>query len=233
METEKHQNFNLKDIILIGSLPDMGKVGGLVTTQLSKSLNTTLTAKLILTDKPWIQQKNGVIDIPHDEYPLSVNEEKSIVVFTGMNQPQEPHTVFEMAESVISLVSKMGNIKMVISTGGYLPVEQNDDSEVFGVATNKKSLELLKSHNIKPMGSDVNSITWFNGLILGQAKKNNIDGIGLFGQISDSNSPQYHAASNIIKTIGKILKIKIKTTELDEKIIKIPNEVKRDGPGIG
>ena len=121
---------------------------------------------------------------------------------------------------------------MVISTGGYLPIEQNDDSEVFGVATNAKSLKLLKSHNIKPMGSDVNSITWFNGLILGQAKKQGIDGIGLFGEISDSNLPQHKAARNIVKKIGKILEIEISTSELEKKIVEIPTKIKKDGPGI-
>lgn len=233
METKNLQDFKLKDIILISALPDMGKVGGLVTSHLAKVLNTKTAAKLILTDKPWIQQKKGLIDTPFDEYELSVNEKKSIVVFTGMNQPQEPQTVMDMAKSVLSIVSKMGNIKLVISAGGYMPVEEKDSDGVYGVATNQKSLDVLKSIQINPLGSDVNSITWFNGLILGQAKKQGIDGIGFFGEISESNSPQHKAARNIIKKIGKILKIEINTIELEDKIIEPPTEIKKDGPGIG
>jgi predicted ATP-grasp superfamily ATP-dependent carboligase len=233
METKNLQDFKLKDIVLISALPDMGKVGGLVTSHLAKTLNTKVAAKLILTDKPWIQQKNGLIDIPFDEYSLSVNEEKSIVVFTGKNQPQEPQTVFDMARSVLSLVSKMGNIKLVISAGGYLPIEEKDNDAVYGVATNSKSLEILKSVDVKALGSDVNSITWFNGLILGQAKKQGIDGIGLFGEISDSNSPQHKAAGNIVKKIGKILGMEINTSELEDKVVKVSTKIKKEGPGIG
>ena len=233
METKNLQDFKLKDIVLISSLPDMGKVGGLVSSHLAKTLNTKVAAKLILTDKPWIQQKNGLIDTPFDEYSLSVNEEKSIVVFTGKNQPQEPQTVFEMTRSVLSIVSNMGNIKLVISSGGYLPAEENDGDKVYGIATNSKSLDILKSNDIKVLGSDVNSITWFNGLILGQAKKQGIDGIGLFGEISDSNLPQHKAARNIVKKIANILEIEISTSELEKKIVEIPSEIKKDGPAIG
>ena len=94
-------------------------------------------------------------------------------------------------------------------------------------------MDNLKQNEILPLSSDVNSITWFNGLILGKAKDHDIDGIGLFGEIVESNNPQYKAASNIIKKIEKITNVDIGTTEIDEKIVEPPIEVKTDSPGIG
>ena len=233
MNVEKIQDFSLKDIILISSLPDMGRVGGLVTKHLTKKLNTKKTSKIILTDKPWVNLKNGLIDLPHDEYELSVDEKNSIVIFTGENQPQEPGTVFEIANSVLSTVEKMGNIKMVITTGGYLPSENSKGTGVFGVATDSKTSDMLKTHDVQPLGAEVNTITWFNGVILGLAKNQKIDGIGLFGEILEPESPQYKTASNIVKAIGKILGIEIGTEELDKKVTTKPAEVKKEGPGIG
>ncbi|MEM2786451.1 MAG: PAC2 family protein, partial [Candidatus Nitrosotenuis sp.] len=72
----------------------------------------------------------------------------------------------------------------------------------------------------------------FNGLVLGAAKSKNIDGIGLFGEIYDPENPQPNAAKNIIHKLEKILKLKIDTDELQQKIVK-PVEMKKDGPGIG
>ena len=233
MNIEKIRSFNLKDIILISSLPDMGKVGGLVTQHLTKVMNTTKATKIVLQDKPWINQKDGIIERPQDEYLISVNEKRAIVIFSGENQPQESSTVIELSNKVLSTVKEIGKIKLVISTGGYLPNEQGDGKNVFGVATDKKSLDLLRSHGIKPLSKQVNSITWFNGLILGQAKNNQIEGLGLFGEINDTETPQYKAASNIIKKIGKILDIEIDTTELDSKVIEIPVKEKKQNPGIG
>jgi hypothetical protein len=233
MQIDLFREFRLKDIILISSLPDMGKVGGLVTQHLSKQLQTANAGKIILSDKPWVNLKNGLIDLPHDEYTISVSEKNSIVIFSGENQPQEPGMVFEIANSLLSTVSKMGNLKMVISTGGYLPSEAGKETGVYGVATNSKSLEMLKSFNVKPLASEVKSITWFNGLILGLAKNQNIDGIGLFGEIIDAEVPQYKAASNIIRVMGKILGLEINTKELDDQVVDKPLEVKKEGPGIG
>jgi hypothetical protein len=233
MKVNKIQDFKLKDIILISSLPDMGKVGGLVTQHLTKKLETKKSAQIILADKPWVNLKDGLVELPQDEYSLTVDEKNCIVVFTGENQPQEPRTVFEIVNTVLDIVSKMGNIKMLISAGGYLPSESGKGTLVYGVATNSHSIDILKSYDVKPLSSEVKSITWFNGVILGIAKSRNIDGVGLFGEIVDAESPQYKAASNILKVIEKILRIKIDTKELDEKIIEQPVEMKKEGPGIG
>jgi len=233
MKVNKIQDFKLKDIILISSLPDMGKVGGLVTQHLTKKLETKKSAQIILADKPWVNLKDGLVELPHDEYTLTVDEKNCIVVFTGENQPQEPRTVFEIVNTVLDIVSRMGNIKMLISAGGYLPSESGKGTLVYGVATNSHSIDILKSYDVKPLSPEVKSITWFNGVILGIAKSRNIDGVGLFGEIVDAESPQYKAASNILKVIEKILRIKIDTKELDEKIIEQQIEIKKEGPGIG
>ena len=233
MQVIKIQDFNLKDIVLISSLPDTGKVGGLVTQHLSRKLETKKAAQIILADKPWINLNDGVIELPHDEYTLSVDERNSVVIFTGENQPHEPGTVFEIADKVLDIVSQMGNIKMVISAGGYLPSEGGKATKVYGVATNSQTIDFLKSFDVKLLSSEVKSITWFNGLILGIAKSRKINAVGLFGEILDAESPQYKTASNIINVIEKMLQIKIDTKELDEKIVGLPAEVKKEGPGIG
>jgi proteasome assembly chaperone (PAC2) family protein len=233
MHVNKIQDFKLKNIVLISSLPDMGKVGGLVSQHITKKLETKKAAQFILADKPWVNLKDGVLELPHDEYTLSVDEKNSIVIFTGENQPQEPRTVFDIAEKVLDIVSQMGDIKMVISAGGYLPMEGSKATKVYGVATNSQSINFLKSLDVELLSSEVKSITWFNGLILGIAKSRKINAVGLFGEIFDAESPQFKTASNIINVIEKILQIKIDTKELDEKIEDQPAEVKKDSPGIG
>ncbi len=233
MKIKNIHDYKLKDIVLISSLPDMGKVGGLVTQHIIKKLDAKKAAQIFLADKPWVNLKEGLVNLPTDEYFLAVDEKNSIVIFTGENQPQEPGTVFKIANKVLDSVIQMGNIKMVISAGGYLPSESGKGDAVFGVATNSSSMDLLKSNNVKPLASEVKSITWFNGVILGISKSKNIDGVGLFGEIVDAESPQYKAASNIVKVIGKILKIEIETKELDDKVVERPTEINKDGPGIG
>jgi proteasome assembly chaperone (PAC2) family protein len=233
MKVEFLGDFKLKDIVLISSLPDMGRVGGLVTEHIAKKTAAKDAAKVILMDKPWVNHKDGLIEIPSDEYKLLVDEKNSLVIFTGENQPQEPNAVFDLVSFVVDTVQRWGKIRMIISTGGYLPMQKSDSDDVHGVATNAKLLDMLKSHNIKTLSNDVKSITWFNGLVLGAAKNKDIDGIGLFGEIQDAEAPQHRAAKNIINKIEKILKLQIDTDELQQKIVQKPAESKKESPGIG
>lgn len=233
MRTEFFGNFKLNEVILIASLPDMGRVGGLVTAHIASKVNAKDAAKISLSDKPWIDQKNGLIEIPTDQYRILVDEKNSLVVFTGENQPQEPNVVADLVNFVVDTVQKFGKIKMIISTGGYFPMEKTNGDGVFGIATTQKLLDTLNENEIKILPNDVKSITWFNGLILGAAKEKQIDGIGLFGEIFDPEAPQHKAAINIINKIEKILKIKIDTQELQVKATEKPVEPKKDSPGIG
>jgi proteasome assembly chaperone (PAC2) family protein len=231
MKIDFFGSFKLKDIVLIASLPDMGRVGGLVSAHIAKKTLAKDAAKVVLSDKPWVNQVDGLVEVTFDEYKILVDEKNSLVIFTGENQPQEPNAVFELVDFVINSVQKFGNIRLIISTGGYLPLQKTDGDQVYGVATDQKLLESLKPHGVKTLSNDVKSITWFNGLILGAAKNKNIDGIGLFGEIIDPEAPQHRAAKNIINKIEKILKIQINTDEL--QIAEKPSESKKDGPGIG
>ena len=232
MKVEVFGNFQLDNIVLISSLPDMGRVGGLVTEHIAKKTAAKDAVKVQLSDKPWINQKDGIIEVPFDEYKILVDEKNSLVVFTGENQPQEPDTVTELVNFVIETVQKWGKIKMIISTGGYLPMEKSDGTGVFGIATSQSLLEMLKESGVKILPNDVKSITWFNGLVLGAAKEKEIDGLGLFGEIFDAEAPQHKAAINIINKIEKILKIKIDTAELQVKVTEKPAEPKKESPGI-
>jgi len=231
MKIDLFGDFKLKDIVLVASLPDMGRVGGLVSAHIAKKTLAKDAAKVVLSDKPWVNQVDGLVEVPLDEYKILVDEKNSLVIFTGENQPQEPNAVFELVDFVINTVQKFGNIRLIISTGGYLPLQKIDGDQVYGVATDQKLLESLKPHDIKTLSNDVKSITWFNGLVLGAAKNRNIDGIGLFGEIIDPEAPQHRAAKNIINKIEKILKIQINTDEL--QIAEKSPELKKDGPGIG
>ncbi len=232
MKTEFFGTPKIEEIILISSLPDMGRVGGLVTEHIAKNTGAKDAAKIQLSDKPWINQKDGLIEVPFDEYKILVDEKNSLVIFTGENQPQEPNMVIDLVNFVIETVQKWGKIKMIVSTGGYLPMEKTDGIGVYGIATDQKILDMLKENGIKILPNDVRSITWFNGLVLGAAKEKQIDGIGLFGEIFDAEAPQHKAAINIINKIEKILKIKIDTAELLVKAAEKPAETKKDSPGI-
>ena len=67
------------------------------------------------------------------------------------------------------------------------------------------------------MGQEINIMTWFNGLVLGLTADRNIDAIGLFGEISETPTPQPLAAKSILKAFTKIENIQLETKWLDKQ----------------
>ena len=60
---------------------------------------------------------------------------------------------------------------------------------------------------IRKMGPEINTITWFNGIILGVALERNLEGIGLYGEIDDPAVPQPRAARSVLKAIVTLLSL--------------------------
>ena len=71
-------------------------------------------------------------------------------------------------------------------------------------------------------------ITGFNGLILGYAKKNGLQGIGLYAEIDDPQVPQYRSAKSLLLSLEKLTYQKFKgLEELDEIAGAIDSEIDR------
>jgi len=233
MKLKQIENVKMNDIILVASLPDMGKVGGLVSNFLAKQLNTKLVAEIESIEKPWVTYENGIANLHVDTYKIFADKQNSIVVFTGNVQPQDAHELYELCDLLLDTVQGYGNVKRLYSSGGYLKQEVIGEPKVYGTANNANLLKELDRYNVGRLGNEVNSITWFNGLILGTAAKRGIEGIGLFGEIDNPSVPQHLAAKSIVKVIARMINAEINTKELEQQHIDVAaGEVPKEDAGF-
>jgi len=71
-------------------------------------------------------------------------------------------------------------------------------------------------------------ITGFNGLVLGYAKKNGVQGIGLYPEIDDPKVSQYRSAKSLLLSLERLTYQKFKgLEELDEIANAIDSELDR------
>jgi len=71
-------------------------------------------------------------------------------------------------------------------------------------------------------------ITGFNGLILGFAKLNNLQGIGLYAEINDPQIPQYRSVKSVLQLLERLTYQKFKNLgELDAMGEAVDNEIDR------
>lgn len=236
MKIKQVGSVKMGDLILVSSLPDMGRVGGLVSNFLAKELNAKLVAEIESIEKPWVTQENGIASLHVDTYQIFADEQNSIVIFTGETQPQDPQELYMLCNHLLDTVQGYGKIKRIYSSGGYLKPTVGGEPRVYGTANNAGLLEELERYNIGKLGEEINTITWFNGLILGVAAKRGIDGIGFFAEIDNPSVPQHLAAKNIVKVIARMINAEVNTKDLEQEHVSEEGEVQREGkdftPGV-
>jgi len=207
IEIKFYEHPKLGELTLIASLPDMGRVGGLVPKFLIEHLNAKLFAELYSFDKPYVLSKNGLISHFPSVYKFYYSKRGELVIMTGEEQPRAVPELYELCNTVLDITQKVGKIKRLYTTGGYQREKLVGEPRVFGVANQASLLRELDRIGIREMGSEISSITWFNGLILGVGLVRKIEGIGLYGEIDNPHIPQPDAARSVLKAIVTLLSL--------------------------
>jgi len=193
---------NLKKPIVIAAMQDMGNVGGIVIDFLNNQLKTQRFRLAKSSYPTYVIDKGGYIGLPDENWEYRYTDD--LIVFGGgVGQPQTNEELHSLCQDVIDVAKKYSS-KFIYTFGGFHTNREFNKSPKTYVTTTSSQLtnQLEKLNvNITPQKS---VITGFNGLILGYAKMNGIQGIGLYGELNDPEIPQYRAAISIIKTLEKL-----------------------------
>lgn len=226
------------EFTVFASLPDMGRVGGLVSSFLSQHLKTELAAEIASSDKPWVSYSDGVVKSVSDVYKLFYDKQHRMFIFTGESQPQDPGELHRLCNMLLDHLQSIGRVKKLYGAGGYLREQVTGAPRVCGVVNRAELKKALAKVGIDPVGSEITTITWFNGLILGLSAERKIDAIGLFGEIAETTVPQPLAAKSILSAFTRLEGIQIDTKPLDQQYESILEEIQKKkepskfGPGI-
>lgn len=213
---------------IFASLPDMGRVGGLVSSFLASNLETEHIANIISNPKPWVNVKDGVIESTRDIYKIYFSDREKLLILTGEMQPEDHRELLELCNTFLDFCSSIGDVKRLYTAGGSLNEMLTGEPRVVGVATKPQLREILVSSDVDTLGSEFTTITWFNGLILGMASDRNIEGIGFYGEISDKSLPQPLAAKSIVKAFAKIEHLSISTKPFDVQYEEVLDNIERN-----
>lgn len=213
---------------IFASLPDMGRVGGLVSSFLASNLETEHIANIISNPKPWVNVKDGVIESTRDIYRIYFSDREKLLILTGEMQPEDHRELLELCNTFLDFCSSIGDVKRLYTAGGSLNEMLTGEPRVVGVATKPQLKEILVSSDVDTLGSEFTTITWFNGLILGMASDRNIEAIGFYGEISDKTLPQPLAAKSIVKAFAKIEHLSISTKPFDVQYEEVLDHIERN-----
>ena len=223
MEFIQDSEPDVKKPIIIAAMQDMGNVGSIVINFINESLKTK-KFRIAKTSFPtYVIDNGGYIELPDESWEYRYTDD--LIVFgSGKGQPQSNSELNTLCQDVID-VSKKYDVKFIYTLGGFHTnriFEKNPKTYI--TTTSQRLTKQVESLNID-ITPQKSMITGFNGLILGFAKKNNIQGIGMYGELNEPEIPQYRSAISIIKTIekltyrklGDINQLEIMAQEIEQK----------------
>jgi proteasome assembly chaperone (PAC2) family protein len=196
--------------IIIAAMQDMGNVGNIVINFINESLKTKAFRTAKTPFPTYIVDRGGYIDLPDEKWEYRFTDD--LIVFGGgKGQPQSNDELNELCQDVID-VAKKYSAKFIYTLGGFHTNRVFDDKpKAFITTTSKELTKQMEGLDIETTPQK-SIITGFNGLILGFAKKNGIQGIGMYGELNEPEIPQYRAAISIIKTLEKLTYRKLGNT---------------------
>ena len=211
--------------IIIAAMQDMGNVGSIVVNFINKNLSTKKFRTAKTPFPTYVVDNSGSIDLPNESWEYRYTDD--LIIFGGgMGQPQENQDLNSLCQDVID-VSKKYSAKFIYTLGGFHTNRPIGKTPKTYVTTTSKDL----TKHMQRLGIDLTPqrslITGFNGLILGFAKQNGIQGIGMYGELNHPEIPQYRAAISIIKTLEKLTFRKLgDTNRLETMALEIEREFK-------
>ena len=202
MEFTQDEEPNVEKPIVIAAMQDMGNVGSIVINFINDSLRTKIFRIARTSDPSYVVDKGGYIDLPNESWEYKYTED--LIIFGGgKGQPQGNSEINAVCQDVIDIAKKY-SAKFIYTLGGFHTNRVLDNNPKTYITTTSMELtKQMKGLNVETTPQK-SIITGFNGLILGFAKKNGIQGIGMYGELNEPEIPQYRAAISIIKTLEKL-----------------------------
>lgn len=219
---------NLEKPLMIAAMQDMGDVGSIVIDFINTNLKTSTFREVLPSYPAYVIDNGGYIDIPEEKWEYRFGKD-TIVFGGGSGQPSSTEELNVLCQDVIN-VAKKYSTRFIYTLGGFhtnKPIGR--DPRTFVTTTSLEMTDQVRKLGIATT-PEASIITGFNGLILGFAKMNGIQGIGLYAELNEPKLPQYRSAKSIVKTLEKLTYKKLgDTSELDAMADEVESKT-RGGP---
>jgi len=224
----------LRNPYLICAWPGMGEVAFKAANYLVEQLKAEEFAEILPEDFFYITTSTivkGVLNVPNLPYSKFYywkNDvgKNDLIIFVSQAQP-DLNKAENYCRRVIDL-AKSFKVKMVISFAAMpQPVDHTQASNVWFASTSKKINDDFKKYNLTLLSEG--QISGMNGLFLGIAKKEGLDGFCLLGEIPlyaiQIENPR--ASYAVLDALRRILNIKIEFSHLIEQAHIMESEINK------
>ena len=212
--------------ILIEGLPGIGNVGKVAVDFLIDELKAKKIYDITSYTFPHsvFVNEDNLVELPRIEifYKKFNGKGHDLILLGGDVQPTDEVSSYEFSEKILDLVEQFRG-KEVITLGGIGLGEIPKSPKVYCTGNNKKIIQKYKSGMVNDkLYGVVGPIVGISGLLVGLAKRRNIDAISFLSETY--GHPMYlgiKGSIEILKVLDKELKLGISMKRLNNEIKEI------------
>lgn len=161
-----------------------------------------------------VREDGTAAPLKAEVYLAKTRKAHDIFVFTADAQPATSEGEYKLAEEVIEFAKKSG-VKTVYTLAAYITGSFSKSQKVYGAGTSLSLLELVSKKGVILMKDG--GITGMNGLIIGIAALNGMEGACLLGETS-GYVIDAAASKAVLEALSRIIGFTIDTAKLNEKV---------------
>jgi hypothetical protein len=223
----------LKNPLFIEGLPGVGNVGRIAAGYLLEELKAKKFAELYSSHfMPFVMlhQSSAVHVLKNEFYYWKAKQsgQRDLIILIGDSQSIDPEGHYEIAESILDFVSKLG-VKEMLTLAGLSVGESIEKPKIIGAVSDPDLVEKYKKYGIDfEAGAKVGTIVGASGLLLGLGRTRNIKGICLLGEtVGFPIIPDPKSAEELLKILIKILNVKIDISKIEKKVKEMEEFIKK------
>jgi len=217
------KKFSAKELILVVGLPGTAYIGKLSVDYLVQQLKAELVAEIYSKHFPpyVIIKEDGLVELLRNElYWFRDEEGRDVIFLTGNSQAFSPEGQYEVADTILDWAISHG-VKRIFSVAALVTDKPFESPSVFCTTTSPSLIDDMKKYNVEPLDQGI--IGGENGLIIGLAKKKNIEGICLLAETHgyQTSAGEFvtdaKAAKAALNVLNGILALKINMDPMDKQ----------------
>jgi len=233
---------------LIACWPGIGNIGIIAVNTLREQVQAEEFGEI----EPWdffypqkVSIKKGILEelkFPNSRFYFKKVGRKDLIFFIGEEQAMkgedayaEGEKAYEMANLVLDVAEKFNCQRVYTSGAAVAPIHHTMRPKVWAVS-NKKALldEINRYENTILMSKiegvdDQGRITGLNGLLLGVAKKRELEGICLMGEIpfylQAFPLPYPKASRSVLEVLTRILGVGLDLSQFDNYVAQVEETI--------
>jgi hypothetical protein len=173
------------------------------------------------------------LEFPSNKFYSQRIRNQDLIFFIGQEQPAEGRMryaegkkAYEIANLVLDVADKFGCQRVYTSGAAVTQIHHTVKPRVWAVPNKQSLIKDIKEYENTILMSEIEgrsgqgTITGLNGLLLGVAKKRDLEAICLMGEIpyylQGAPWPYPKGSKSVLEVLSKILDIKIDLSQLDE-----------------